>query len=220
MVEAAGPSATNRGMELAPDTCDPAIVANSSTPLAQEPPDIYLDQHIMDLKFSPVCNMLALSQVTGDLRVYNYAENRMDQVLNLTHHKESVRSIDFSPNGNILYAASKDKSFSVISNGRVEGQLMGAHDEAINKVFHVENDHVIATGDDDGIIKIWDLRQAQNGKQHACVMTLNEHEGSISDFTYHEGAKMLLSVANDGMLGVFDLRKSKLYAMSDSFEED
>jgi len=81
-------------------------------------------------------------------------------VLDLTHHKSSVRSIDFSPSGNVLYAASKDKSFSVISNGRVEGQLEDAHDEPINKVAHIENDHVIATGDDNGTIKLWDLRQA------------------------------------------------------------
>jgi WD repeat-containing protein 55 len=51
-------------------------------------------------------------------------------------------------------------------------------------------------------------------------MTLKEHEGSISDFAYNEEAKMLCSVANDGMLGVWDLRKSKLYAMSDNFEVD
>jgi hypothetical protein len=31
---------------------------------------------------------------------------------------------------------------------------------------------------------------------------------------------MLLSSSNDGMLGVFDLRKGQLYAMSDNFEED
>ena len=116
MVEA---TTTNRGMELVP-TADASVV-NNVDELRHEPPDIYLDQHIMDMKFSPVCNMLALSQVTGNIRVYAYAENQMDQVLDLTHHKESVRSIDYSPQGNILYAASKDKSFSVISNGRVEG---------------------------------------------------------------------------------------------------
>ena len=88
----------------------------------------------------------------------------MDEVLDLTHHKESVRSLDFSPSGNIVYAGGKDKSFSVISNGVVNGQLMDAHDEPINKIFHIENDHVVATGDDDGLIKLWDLRQAQNGK--------------------------------------------------------
>ena len=144
----------------------------------------------------------------------------MDEVLDLTHHKESLRSIDFSPSGNIVYAAGKDQSFSIISNGVVNGQLMDAHDEAINKIFHIENDHVIATGDDDGMIKLWDLRQAQNGKKNACVMSLSEHEGSISEFVYNEEAKMLCSVANDGMLGVWDLRKSELYAMSDSFECD
>lgn len=164
--------------------------------------------------------MLALSQVTGAVRVYSYGENRMEQVLELHHHKESVRSIGFSPNGNIVYAGSKDKSFSVISNGRIEGQLMEAHSEPINKIAHVENDHVVATGDDDGCIKIWDLRQAQSGKAKSCVMTLDDHEGSISDFTYNESAKMLLSSANDGMLGVFDMRKSKLYAMSDCMEVD
>ena len=144
----------------------------------------------------------------------------MEQVLDLSHHKESVRSIDFSPAGNILYAASKDKSFSVISNGRLEGQLMQAHAESINKVAHVENDCVIATGDDDGVIKLWDLRQAQHGKDKSCLMTLSEHEASISDFSYNAGAHMLCSAANDGMLGVWDLRKSALYAMSDSFETD
>lgn len=157
MVEA-NPERAHRGNELAPG----AEVSRDEP--RHEPPDIYLDNHIMDLKFSPSCNMLALSQVDGNIRVYSYAESRMDQVLDLSHHKESVRSIDFSPAGNIIYAASKDKSFSVISNGRVEGCLAGAHDEPINKIAHIEDDHVVATGDDDGTIKIWDLRQAQSGK--------------------------------------------------------
>ena len=126
----------------------------------QEPPDIYLNEHLMDLQFSPCCNMLALSQVTGHVRVYAYGESHMTQVLDLTQHAESVRSIAFSPHGNILYCASKDKSFSVVSNGRVEGQLEGAHAESINKIAHLEDEVLIATGDDDGAVKIWDLRMA------------------------------------------------------------
>ena len=38
------------------------------------------------------------------------------------------------------------------------------HKSAINKVLHIENSHVIATGDDDGVVKVWDLRLAANGK--------------------------------------------------------
>ena len=32
--------------------------------------------------------------------------------------------------------------------------------------------------------------------------------------------KQIVSVGCDGMLGVFDLRKAQMYAMSDNFEED
>lgn len=42
--------------------------------LLHEPPDIYLDDHIMDIKFSPVANVLAVAQVTGEVRVYAYDE--------------------------------------------------------------------------------------------------------------------------------------------------
>jgi WD repeat-containing protein 55 len=144
----------------------------------------------------------------------------MDEVLTFSHHTESVRSIDFSPAGNILYAASKDKSFSVYSNGLMQGRLENAHSESINKIIHLEDEHIVATGDDDGVIKIWDLRMAQSGKDKSCAMSLTEHEGSISDMKYVVEDKKLLSSSNDGMLGVWDLRKQELYAMSDSFDID
>jgi WD40 repeat protein len=97
--------------------------------------------------------------------------------------------------------------------------LKDAHNEAINAIIHIENGNIIATGDDDGIVKIWDLRQAHQGKK-SCVLEFKEHEGSIQGFDYSAENKMLLTAANDGTLGVFDLRKPILYAMSDSFGED
>jgi WD40 repeat protein len=120
--------------------------------------------------------------------------------------------------GSILYAVSADRSINVISGGRIEGHMPKAHKGAINKVLHLENSHVIATGDDDGVVKVWDLRLATSGK--ACVMELKDHEGTVTDMAYRESEKMLLTSAGDGTLGVFDMRTSKLYAMSDSFGED
>ena len=37
---------------------------------------------------------------------------------------------------------------------------------------------------------------------------------------YKKSLSMIVSASGDGMLGVFDLRMKKLYAMSDHFEED
>lgn len=59
--------------------------------LRHEPPDIYLDDHIMDLKFSPVANVLAVGQITGEVRVYAYTEKQQKQVLHFNYHEESCR---------------------------------------------------------------------------------------------------------------------------------
>ena len=128
--------------------------------LLYECPDIYLDDTVMSLKFSPTQNILSLGQITGELRIYSYSEEDTSEMLVFNHHTESVRSIEYSPDGSILYVAGADKSLSVISRGRLEGHLIGAHDEALNYIMHIENSHIIATGDDDGAIKIWDLRLA------------------------------------------------------------
>lgn len=42
--------------------------------LQLECPDIYLDDHAMCLQFSPVENVLACGQVTGELRLFAYDE--------------------------------------------------------------------------------------------------------------------------------------------------
>lgn len=52
------------------------------------------------------------------------------------------------------------------------------------------------------------------------MINFSEHEGTITGMAYRSEQNMLLTSANDGTLGVFDLRKPILYAMSDNFNED
>ena len=51
-------------------------------------------------------------------------------------------------------------------------------------------------------------------------MEFKEHEGTVNQIVFNQAANQIVSVSNDGYLGVFDLRKKELYAMSDNFEED
>jgi WD repeat-containing protein 55 len=148
-----------------------------------------------------------------------YNEKQTKEMLHFNYHTDSVRQVVFSPDGNILYTSSSDGSIGVISMGKLEGRLAGAHPVPINSLMHIENNAILASGDDDGLLKIWDLRLSANGKQ-GCVMQFNEHEGTIMDMKMNDQNNMLLTSANDGHLGVFDLRMNKLYAMSDNFEED
>lgn len=82
-----------------------------------EPPDIFLKDHIMDIKFSPNANVLALAQVTGHVRVYSYNEKETVEQLTFDYHSDSCRAIEFSPDGNLIFTGSKDQSIAVITNG-------------------------------------------------------------------------------------------------------
>lgn len=145
-----------------------------------EPPDIALDDHIMDLKFSPVSNVIALGQVTGHVRVYSYSDNETKEQMTFDYHTDSCRAIEFSPDGELIYTGSKDQSMAVITGGKMAGRITDAHPAPIHTILHLEDNNVIATGDDDGMIRIWDLRMASGGKKHAICMEFAEHEGTIS----------------------------------------
>jgi len=172
-----------------------------------EPPDICLDNHIMDLKFSPNANVIALGEVTGHIRIYSYNDKETKEQLTFDFHTESCRAIEFSPDGSLIYTGSADKSMAVITNGSMAGRILEAHPCPIHTICHLEDNNIIASGDDDGMIRIWDLRQAAGGKKHAIIMEFAEHEGSIAQMDYRKDLNQIVSASCDGMLGVFDLRK-------------
>ena len=57
-------------------------------------------------------------------------------------------------------------------------------------------------------MRVWDLRVAHKGKKHAICMEFTEHDGTVMDIKYNAKENMLLSCASDGMLAVYDTRKS------------
>jgi len=134
----------------------------------------------MDMKFSPTANVLALGQVTGAVRVYSYNDQETKEQMTFNYHTDSVRAIEYSTDGNMIYTGSKDLSLAVITNGQMAGRIMDAHPAPIFTVLHVENGNILASGDDDGMIRIWDLRQASKGKKHSIIMEFKEHEGTVS----------------------------------------
>jgi len=83
------------------------------------------------------------------------------------------------------------------------------------------NDNIVAVGDDDGAIKIWDIRSQE------CVYDVHEQEGgTVSDMDVHSSMHYLVASNTNGSLGVYDLRventnqEKKLYALSDQMDED
>jgi len=58
----------------------------------------------------------------------NTAEN--NELMKLSHHKKSCRTLSFSPSGEELHTASKDKSFNTIdlNTGVLKRRVKNAHE--------------------------------------------------------------------------------------------
>ncbi|KAA1472358.1 WD40 repeat-like protein [Dentipellis sp. KUC8613] len=88
-------------------------------------------------------------------------------------------------------------------------------DTAINRVKRIMP-NLIASGDDDGIIKLWDPRKKD------CIRTYTQHYDFISDFLWLDDKKQLVATSGDGTLSVMDVRAKKMepFAHSENQEDE
>lgn len=75
---------------------------------------------------------------------------------------------------------------------------------------------LLTTGDDEGVIKLWDPRQKE------AVRTYTHHFDYISDFLWLEDKKQLVATSADGTLSVMDVRskKPKPFIQSEDQEDE
>jgi WD repeat-containing protein 55 len=176
--------------------------------VTQEPPDIFLKEQIFDVKFSPTANVIATSQVTGEVKLFMFNNEVNEEVMTFNHHQTSWRQVEFSEDGNYLFTGASDNTIGIITNGMLLHQVKKAHDSPINSIKYIENNAVIATGDDNGWIKIWDFRINSTKTKDMWVAEFKENEDTITGMELNAEKNKLLSTSNDGFLGVFDIRRS------------
>jgi WD40 repeat protein len=130
----------------------------SDEEVTSEPPNIYLDDNIMDIKFSPKHNVIATALVTGEVKLHVFTEESMENVVSFRHHQQSCRQVEFSDDGNFMYTGSTDQTIGIVTNGQLLHQVKRAHDTPVNCIKYIDNNACIVTGDENGIIKMWDFR--------------------------------------------------------------
>ncbi|ETO09149.1 hypothetical protein RFI_28238 [Reticulomyxa filosa] len=99
--------------------------------------------------------------------------------------------------------------------------------------LNVYNQDMFATGYDNGTVKLWDLREARNAVikiNHRQQSKSNIKSKSMETFQEQQGAivcmfsvwhrNRLFAGSNDGLLSTWDLRKNKLYALSDNLNDE
>ena len=72
------------------------------------------------------------------LHQYSVEENKL--LAHIGHHKESCRSLQFSPNGQLLYSAAKDANIGAfdLASMKPAGVLTNAHDTAVSSLLIID----------------------------------------------------------------------------------
>jgi hypothetical protein len=163
---------------------------------------------------------------------------------------ESCRAVSFSSDGTRLYTggsagglcamdAERVCTFSTKPQKSLLWRVEPATEGKLNPLVAIktfENSRLLATGDDDGGVRVWDERicgkksNSNNLKRpNGCVFSWKENDDYISGLDHSQDGNTLLASSADGRLAVFDLRMAreaacgngqKSYRLSDDQEDE
>uniref|UniRef100_T2M5J7 WD repeat-containing protein 55 n=1 Tax=Hydra vulgaris TaxID=6087 RepID=T2M5J7_HYDVU len=179
------------------------------------PPEIKLKTEVFGIDFHPISNVVAAGEINGRVTLYSISPEGNKTLLTLKQHKKACRSVLFSKTGDKLYSCSKDKSIKVtdMNTGSVLHDKQKAHEKPIN-CMEIISENYMASGSDDGVVKIWDARTFNVIAEH------KEHKEYISDMTCDKEGRFLLCTSGDGVLSVFNTRKKKIDGLSDQQDDE
>ncbi|EMD37007.1 hypothetical protein CERSUDRAFT_137412 [Gelatoporia subvermispora B] len=179
-------------------------------------PDIRVGAQIFDIAFHPTESIAYTGLLSGEIKAFSYDEQgNYDNKFTVRPSKRSCRTIAVSHSGDKLWAGGKGKALHVIdvATGVVEDTRAAAHDAAINRMRHI-TPHMLATGDDDGVVKLWDPRAPE------AIRAYNHHFDFISDFLFLADKKQLVTTSGDGTLSVIDVRSKKTEPVAHSEDQE
>ncbi|KAI0372471.1 WD40 repeat-like protein [Pilatotrama ljubarskyi] len=179
-------------------------------------PDIPVGAQIFDLAFHPNRPIVFTGLLTGHVKAFGYDEQGNHEArFSVRPSKRSCRTLALSADGAQIWAAGKAKAIHTldVATGEVVETRAAAHDAPINRMKRVLP-NLLASGDDDGVIKLWDPRKPD------AVRKYTHHFDFISDFMWLDDKKQLVATSGDGTLSVMDVRSKKLEPVAQSEDQE
>lgn len=185
--------------EMEEDEVIKAIITEIKKPRSK-PPDIKTDDFVTDLCFHPDQDILAVGTATGDVILYKFTNDECTIVNTFEAHAKSIRDVEFNAAGDLIISTARDRAIMVtdVETGKLKRFWDDAHEEPVYTMSMI-SEHTFATGDDDGVLKMWDLRQKEP------VFKLKEVEDFISCIITNDQKKYLLMTSGDGYLTTINL---------------
>uniref|UniRef100_A0A8C4R0F3 WD repeat domain 55 n=1 Tax=Eptatretus burgeri TaxID=7764 RepID=A0A8C4R0F3_EPTBU len=183
----------------------------------ETPEDVSFEACVSSLSLHPQNDIFAAGDLDGDVFLYSYScfERGNRELWSSGHHQKACRDIAFSPSGRELFSTSKDKAILLfdVELGRLVQIVKKAHDTPIYSLL-VMSEHLVATGDDSGTVRLWDFRHG------SYIMSLQEQDDYISCMAADNHNRILLATSGDGTLCSFNIRRRRFDVLSEPQDGD
>ncbi|GLH05045.1 WD repeat-containing protein 55 homolog [Gryllus bimaculatus] len=181
----------------------------------QHPADIECEDFVTDICFHPSEDIIVAATVTGDALVYKYNNDNNELSETLELHLKSCRDVEFNDDGTLLYSTSKDKSIMVsdMETGKLKQVYENAHDAPVYSLL-VVNPNILASGDDDGTVKLWDMRKKD------AIFSLKEMEDYVSCMITNDAKKFIVCASGDGTITSLNIGMRKLHIQSEPYNTE
>lgn len=184
---------------------------------SDHPPDIKLEDLIIDISFHPGKDLIALASISGDVLLYKYNNTVTELVSTLELHTKACRDIEFSDDGKILFSTAKDKAIMLtdVETEKLTRLYENSHEDPIYTMTVID-DNLFATGDDNGTVKLWDLRQRGDSP----IFSLKEMEDYVSAMVTTNEKKYLACASGDGSLTTLNMTARRMHVQSEEYEQE
>ncbi|XP_050433684.1 WD repeat-containing protein 55 homolog [Adelges cooleyi] len=195
-----------------------AFLAASSTRNRNHPPNLNVGSNVLvsALSFHPCTNVIAFGLSNGDISMYTYNNERNEHLrTNDNVHLKKVMILEFDESGQSIYSACKENNVSVsdIETGKMKVYFEKAHkDGGFITSLCLLDENSFATGDEDGIVNVWDVRA------HGCRFSLKKTDDSINSIIALDDKSRLACASSDGVLTVIDLATKKMILQSEPYK--
>ncbi|KAL2711967.1 WD repeat-containing protein 55 isoform X2 [Vespula squamosa] len=181
------------------------------------PPTITLDNFIVDICFHPQNDIIAVANILGDVILFKYTNKETKLVSSMELHLKACRDIEFSHDGKTLFSTAKDLSIMItdMETEKLIRLYENAHEQPVY-TMNIFGEQTFGTGDDDGVVKLWDLRQ----KGNTPIFSIKQMEDYVSAMITNSDNKYLVCASGDGSLTTFNMAAKKLHIQSEEYEEE
>ncbi|KAK2712569.1 WD repeat-containing protein 55 homolog [Artemia franciscana] len=196
-----------------------AAIRKATEPKARRyPRPITLETEASAISFHPYKEVIAVGDMDGTVLIHKYSNEENQLLYALKNHgKRSVRCVEFSDEGNYLISACRGQKIVLVdsSTAKPKAIVKEAHESSIYCIKSI-NENMFASGDDDGFIKLWDVRE----KSFKAVCEWKDMDEFVTCIAVDEDERTLLATSGEGTLTAFNLRQRKMKMQSEVYESE